>query len=276
MRAPEPFWGTATKRRRPAPRGSAAANGRRHLWVDTAGSAEIVTDFLVIARTGHARRPPTKNAWTSATIGVCEALLTGVRPTVSATTEATGYAKGTCTKALRHLSDLGLLTAGARRGRKAGRAVADPAHLLEAYVVEAHRAQPALRMSVSALWRDPLEGAIRAGRTWEDAGTAWAATGLLAAAAVAPLVTTVGTAEVYVDADSVAELENLARAIDLRPIEGGRLVLAPFPTRPAKRLTTIENGLRVVPWPRLVADLRRSGVRGEDAAEHVREKMQRD
>ncbi len=31
----------------------------------------------------------------------------------------------------------------------------------------------------------------------------------------------------------------------------------------------VVDGLRVAPWPRLVAELRRSGVRGEEAAEHV-------
>jgi len=32
-------------------------------------------------------------------------------------------------------------------------------------------------------------------------------------------------------------------------------------------------GIRVVPWPRVYADLRLVGVRGEDAAEHLREVM---
>jgi len=38
-------------------------------------------------------------------------------------------------------------------------------------------------------------------------------------------------------------------------------------------MATEVDGLRVVPWPRLVADLRRSGVRGEEAAEHVKEML---
>lgn len=51
----------------------------------------------------------------------------------------------------------------------------------------------------------------------------------------------------------------------------GRLRLAPFPTATTRQLATAADGLRVAPWPRLVVDLRRSGVRGEEAAEHLRE-----
>jgi hypothetical protein len=39
----------------------------------------------------------------------------------------------------------------------------------------------------------------------------------------------------------------------------------------SRRLATTEEELRVVPWPRVFADLRAIGVRGEEAAEHLRE-----
>ena len=109
------------------------------------------------------------------------------------------------------------------------------------------------------------------GSRWDRAGVSWVATGLVAAAVVAPLVTSVGTADVYVVASTVAELELAASAVGLRPIVGGRLVLAPLPTETTLKLATVVDGLRVAPWPRLVADLRRSGVRGEEAAEQVKE-----
>ena len=75
----------------------------------------------------------------------------------------------------------------------------------------------------------------------------------------------------YVDADGIPELELVAAEVGLSPIEGGRLRLAPFPTATTRQMATAADGLRVAPWPRLVADLRRSGVRGEEAAEHLRE-----
>ena len=86
-----------------------------------------------------------------------------------------------------------------------------------------------------------------------------------------PYLTTVTMAEVYVAADSIAGLQAAAADADLRPIEGGRLVLRPFPTTTTQRLRTEHNGLRAVPWPRVYVDLQQAGVRGEEAAEHLRD-----
>ncbi|NOX24473.1 MAG: hypothetical protein GXP36_15470 [Actinobacteria bacterium] len=241
-------------------------------WVETTGAAEIETDFLVVSRTGETRLvKKTLNSWTRAVLGVAEAILTGVEPTVSATHEATGLSVGACIKALRALTDMQLLEADAARGPRSGRRITDRDALLDAYVAAAHDLEPSVSLPVGVTWRDPVEGLIELGDRWDRAGVAWVATGLVAAAVVAPLVTSVGTANVYVVASTVAELDLAASAAGLRPIEGGRLVLAPLPTRTTLELATAVDGMRVVPWPRLVADLRRSGVRGEEAAEHVRE-----
>jgi len=40
-----------------------------------------------------------------------------------------------------------------------------------------------------------------------------------------------------------------------------------------RRLATRVDGLMVAPWPRVFADVRTVGVRGEEAAEHLREAM---
>ena len=81
----------------------------------------------------------------------------------------------------------------------------------------------------------------------------------------------VTTADMYVDANTIAQLDAIARQMDLRPIDGGRLTLRPFPTRTANLLASSTHGVRVVPWPRLFVDLAGEGVRGEEAAEHLRE-----
>ena len=80
-------------------------------------------------------------------------------------------------------------------------------------------------------------------------------------------------ADVYVDANTILGLEAAAGAVDLRPIEGGRLTIRPFPSVTARRMATRVDGLMVAPWPRVFADVRTVGVRGEEAAEHLREVM---
>ncbi len=239
-------------------------------WVETSGAAHIETDTVVVSRSGTARPSPAPEGWTPAVLSVAEAVLAGASPTVSAASEASGLSEGATTKALRLLTDLGYLESDADRGRYSGRRLTDPNALLDAYTDAAHRLQSRVTLSVGVTWRDPVDGLAALGRLWDAAEVPWVATGLVAASVVAPHVTSIGTAEVYVSGNSLPELEMAARAADVRSIDGGRLILSPFPTSTTLRMATTVDELRVAPWPRLVADLRRSGVRGEDAAEHLR------
>lgn len=241
-------------------------------WVDETGAAEIAVGSIIVSRTGRPPKPNEKpKRWTAAVIAVAEALLCGTKPTVAATASATGLSAASCTQALRFLTDLGLLEARARRGRFSGRQVGDPDRLLEAYALAVERAPAPIALQVGVTWRDPIAGLVEAGREWNKAKLSWAATGAAAASVLAPYLTAVTTAEVYVDADSIPLLEAVATAADLRPIEGGRLTLRPFPTAAVRELASEVGGLRVAPWPRVYVDLRQSGVRGEEAAEHLRE-----
>lgn len=241
-------------------------------WAEASGAAEIDTGFLVVSRSG--RQLPTRETsedWTVAVVGVAEAVLAGVKPTVSATHEATGLSVGACTKALRVLTDMQFLEAEATRGPTSGRQIADRDALLDAYVAAAHDLESPNSLAVGVTWRDPIDGLSEIGVRWDDSGVPWVATGLVAAAVVAPLVTSVGTADVYVVASSFPELESVAASAGLKPIEGGRLVLSQLPAPTTLKMATSTDGLKIAPWPRLVADLRRSGVRGEEAAEQVKE-----
>ena len=240
-------------------------------WVEASGAAEIAIDSLVVSRSARETRigDRSRSQWTPAVVGVAEAILAGVKPTVSATHEATSISVGACIKALRMLTDIGLLQADTSRGPHSGRRVVDNDALLDAYVAAAHDLSSPPTLSVAVVWRDPIEGLIGTGGRWDAAGLAWAATGLAAAMVVAPFVTSVGVTDVYIDANSVSELVAAARVVGLRSIEGGRLRLAAFPTITTRHMATMANDLRVAPWPRIVADLRRSGVRGEEAAEHL-------
>jgi hypothetical protein len=204
-------------------------------------------------------------------MAVAEALLCGVKATVSDAQSATGLSAGSCTNALRFLTDQGLLAAGAKRGRDSGRRIKDENELLSAYAaaVEALPLPPALQVGVT--WRDPVAGLIEAGNRWNITGVTWAATGAVAASVIAPYLTSVTHAAAYVDTDSIVGLESVAGKAGLRPIEGGRFTLKPFPTAAVRALARKVNGLNVAPWPRVYVDLLSEGVRGEEAAEHLLE-----
>jgi hypothetical protein len=219
--------------------------------------------------------PPKPDAgitrWSPAVIAVAEALLCGVKATVLDTHTATGLSSGSCTNALRFLSEEGLLAAGAKRGRDSGRRVKDENELLAAYAaaIETLPLPPALQVGVT--WRDAVTGLIEAGKRWNKAEIAWAATGAVAASVIAPYLTTVTHAAAYVDADSIVALESVAGKAGLRPIEGGPLTLMAFPTVAVRALAKTLDGLKTAPWPRVYVDLLSEGVRGEEAAEHLLE-----
>ena len=244
-------------------------------WVDETGAAEIALGPIIVSKSGRARAQVSKpQRWTRSVLAVAEALLVGCRPTVADTAAATGLATGSCTSALRFLTSRGLLTADAPRGRHSARRLTDRDKLVEAYAAAAEEAAgDTITLSVGITSRDPVDGMVEAGCLWERANLSWAATGLAAAAVMAPLVTNVTSVEAYVDAYTPAGLEAVAGAAGLRPIDGGRLTLSSFPTVAAKHLASTVNGLRVAPWPRVFVDIRRVGVRGEEAAEHLREVM---
>ena len=241
-------------------------------WVDETGAAEIARGSLIVSRSGRPPVPTRKTPhWTPAVLAVAEALLCGGRATVGSVQEITTLSAGSATNALRTLTDLGLLSSAARRGPNAARQVSDPDRLLDAYAAAAAELMPAIYLSVGVTWRDPVASLNDIGHRWDRAGISWAATGTVAASVLAPYLTTVTSSEVYVEASTSARLEWVSANADLRPIEGGRLTLRPFPTVTARRLATAKDGLRIVPWPRAYVDLRVAGVRGEEAAEHLRE-----
>jgi len=257
--------------RRMSPGARAAAAAARLGWVDESGAAEIALPGLVISRSG--RQDPKVQAaprWTPSVIGTAEALLLGTRPTVAEVERSTALSAGAATKALSTLTALGFLRAGAARGRGSAREVLDHKALLRAYATAAMGAKrpPSLRVGVLGDIVDELD---RLGKKWDVDGVAWAATGAAAAAALAPYLSEVGALDVFVDAPTPATLDSVAARSGLKPIEGGRLVVRPFPTPVTQRLCGWAAGIRVAPWPRVYADLRESGVRGEEAAEHLLE-----
>jgi hypothetical protein len=115
---------------------------------------------------------------------------------VATVQEATGLSTGSCSQALRFLTDCGLLHARARRGRASGRVIADVGRLLEEYAEAAAAAANGVSLKVGVSWRDPVAGVADLGGRWRKLGIDWAATGLVAAAVLAPHLTSYSGAQV--------------------------------------------------------------------------------
>jgi hypothetical protein len=250
-------------------------------WVDESGAADIVIrdasgTTIIIETKG---KPPvprdSRIGWKPATLAVCEAILSGqATPTVNSVIEATEISMGSAVAALKFLQQDGHLVSSAARGPSAARRVADRGEFLDAYATAAERLRSPISIRVGVLWRDPAAGAIQTGQLLEAAGIDWAATSALSANVLAPMQTEVAPLEIYVAGKTPSDVRRAAVAAGLQEMDGGRLVLRLFPTPAGAKLTeTIADGFRSVLWPRAYADLRIGGVRGEDAAEHLREEM---
>ena len=161
----------------------------------------------------------------------------------------------------------------ARRGRNSARHISDQDLLLDNYATAAAAMMSPIALTVGVTWRDFVVGMREIGRQWDCERVSWAVTGTVAASVIAPYLTRVATGLIYVDRMTIAGLESVASMADLRAVEGGRLTLRPFPTVTSKSLAVVREDLRVAPWPRVYSDLRVVGVRGEEAAEHLRESI---
>lgn len=251
-------------------------------WVDESGAADIhyrntsTGTTLVIETKGAPPAPlDARIGWRRATLAVCEALLANIAgPTVASVVEATGLSMGSSAQALKFLEKNGHLASATARGPKSARLIVDRDALLDAYAEAADKLRSPISISTGVLWRDPTAGVVKAGQLWDAAGIEWAATSALSASLLAPMQTEIAPMEIYVPGRSWSDLRRAAIAAGLQEIAGGRLILRFFPTPACARLTEQNlQGFRSMLWPRVYADLRTAGVRGEDAAEHLREAM---
>lgn len=246
-------------------------------WVDETGGAELhfVKDDAVIevTRPGINSRSRPAPQWTEAVLGAAEALLTHADETVTVSSirEHTGYSIEATTRALRFLEDQGHLESTVRRGPKSARRVVNVDDLLAKYADAASNKRKPFALSCGVPWEQPFGALREIGEKWDKEGIEWAVSGAMAAQVLAPFATIVSSGEVYIDAVSIAELNQAASAAGIQPIEGGRLVLRPSPTKATNKLSSREGGLSIAPWPRVYADIVHVGVRGEEIAEHLKE-----
>jgi hypothetical protein len=241
-------------------------------WADERGAASIEAGSMVIALSGQipsVRRSSTD--WTPAAIGVAEAILSGTTPTAEAVAAATGHSLSTAVRVLAFLVGRGLLEAPKARGPQSGRRIVDFDRLLDQYSEAAHLRRPKFELRCGLLWRELLTEIKQIGKKWTSMRVPWSMAGALAASIQAPYLTQTPTGVVYVGASREVEMLQIARQAGLEVMEGGRLLLLPFPTQATKQLIQEKDGVWVTSWPRTYADLRNEGVRGEEAAEHLRE-----
>ena len=241
-------------------------------WADERGAASIEAGSMVIALSGQipaVRRSSTD--WTPAAIGIAEAILSGTTPTAEAVAAATGHSLSTAVRALAFLVGRGLLEAPKARGPQSGRRIVDFDRLLDQYSEAAHQRRPKFELRCGLLWRELRTEIKQIGKKWTSMRVPWSMAGALAASIQAPYLTQTPTGVVYVGASREVEMLQIARQARLEVMEGGRLLLLPFPTQATKKLIQEKDGVWVTSWPRTYADLRNEGVRGEEAAEHLRE-----
>jgi hypothetical protein len=256
---------------------------RRANWLDEAGAARIETDSgLFVVRepdeSAAERGIPRGFRWAASSLEISEWLLTepprdGFNAREFTDRSAWSYAQ--TTKVLRQLSARGWVKkTGGSRGVGSGWQLADAAGLLEAwtaYLVD-HRPET---VGAHRVLRDPMQFARTELAQTLSAETEWALSGWAGLELAAPFVTAVPVIHVAVDANTLVDgrLREAMRSLGLREVkEGARiefLALSKF----SLSLACEYRRVPVVSAPRLYADLRALGGRGEEAAEHVRQEL---
>jgi hypothetical protein len=251
-------------------------------WLDETGAARIETDsgLLVV------REPDETTAergmwhgfrWAPSSLEIAEWLLTEPREGFNARelADRSGWSYAQTTKVLRQLNARGWVKkTGGSRGVGSGWQLGDPPGLLEAWAtyLVSHRPET---VGAHRVLRDPMQfartelaQALRPEMQWAFSG--WAGLEL-----AAPFVTTVPVIQVAIEADALVDgrLREAMRSLSLREVKEGARIEFNALSRFSLSLAREFHGLPVVSPPRLYADLRTLGGRGEEAAEHVRQEL---
>jgi hypothetical protein len=255
---------------------------RRANWLDESGAARIETDsgLLVVREPDQtaAEGGPRGFRWAASSLELAEWLLTdSPHETFNARefTDRSGWSYAQTTKVLRQFSAQGWVKkTGGSRGVGSGWQRGDAAGLLEAWTayVAGHRPET---VRAHRVLREPMQFARTELAQTLSSELQWAFSGWAGLELAAPFVTTVPAIQVAVDADALVDgrLRKAMRSLGLREVrEGARiefLALSKFSLSLARDF----HGLPVVSPPRLYADLRALGGRGEEAADHVRREL---
>jgi len=250
-------------------------------WADASGNAEILTPQGLVVRAYMPGARPAASPqlrWTTVSGAIAELLLSSHVPEtpllapLSQTARAIGVSTAIVSRHLKTFDAQGWTTKnGASRGPSSTRALANPQALLSAWAAW-HVSRGQSFVSAHGPVSDPeeiLERLLPTALTdvW------WAPTGLAVLEGRAPFSTNVGVTEVYLDADLIRRpvaLDAMLSSAGLRRVTSGpriRLIEAdPY----LKHLSPRGPVHSEVTDIRLYGDLLGSGIRGEEAAEHLR------
>jgi hypothetical protein len=242
-------------------------------WADEA-AARIRTEsgglsILVESGAAQARSDPaTHFSPTALRVGERLLIVRRVEP-ITAIAKAAGVSAGRVTQVLQWFDERGFTEKqGGARGPTARRTL-DAGSLLDVWVdavVEEPRPTALAHASTRDIRR--LTEEIESGL--ERLGVEYRLTGWVGVARSAPFLTATPAVHVYLDTPGFASVARDVSVIGLVPVtEAGTVTLwaAPDVT------FTADSDARVVHPARLIADLRRLGGRGADAAEHVKEEL---
>ena len=159
---------------------------------------------------------------------------------------------------------------GPERGPSASRNLVDPSGLLSAWAGW-HRSRRLETVTAHANWRDPHDFVrkrlVSALPLDEVAFSGW-----IALDAIAPLMTSIPTISLYLAPRFFDEQVNrFLQKAGLRPVTTGARISIHRAEPQLVSHTQLTRGIPLVSTIRLYGDLLRQGVRGEDAAEHLRE-----
>lgn len=249
-------------------------------WVDGSGDAHIVGRDLLVVR--DAKRQPDVDrrafSWSPSAVSIAEALLNRDSPYGIRTSELasiTGWSTPQVSQVLGAFDAEGWTTKwGPQRGPGASREIADAARMLDAWAEEMSAAKLERRFA-ERIFDNPMRFlADELAPTLDKYDIDWALTGWAAAEQLAPLATVVPTLQVYVEERALRGLLTMVmQDIPIHEVDsGGRIEFRGAEPRLLK-LARRRDGIPLAAAPRVFADLRALGGRGEDAAEHLREEV---
>ena len=252
-------------------------------WIDETGAARIETASGLLVLRDRSEEAASSNStigfrWAASSVEIAELLLARSPEGIFSANqlaEQSGWSPAQTSKLLRQFSARNWVDkVGGSRGVGSGWRLVDPAALLDAWTQHVATHPPETVLAHRVL-RDPMQFAKTDLERALNPRMKWALSGWAGLEIAAPFVTTVPVIHVAVEAKALLDgrLRDAMRATRLREVDEGARVefraLSPF----VLSLAMAQRALPVVSAPRLYADLRALGGRGEEAADHVREEL---
>lgn len=241
--------------------------------IDGLGNVRLALPGLLMRITGttRPRRPAIPTRLSGKSSLVAQAMLLDVERSwhVSDLAQRCGVSAGLAHRVLRRLEDEGVVAADGTGPRKARRLL-NPAALLDLWAEE-HHDRPT-RRPVFLLTQTTDQRIDTLCEGLETAAVDYALTGAAAAARIAPFVTSVPVAEVWLS--STADTSELCKQLGATPVESGpNVVLLQERDDAPLAFRTRESGVWTANVFRLYVDARRDPQRGREQSDHLRREV---